>query len=157
MASDPQSTLGQIQLNDYIAGGVYLVTPVTEKTLDIGVRDVSRAPLLWFTVRDSGAIIWSQVVSMTTGVQPRMIHNPSEGTAIFLSLVWGNTLYLIVIDWMFILRVYAMYNRSKIVVYILLLVYVPITICLIVFIGIANNPKIHLVWSVPVLASRVTG
>jgi len=64
-------------------------------------------------------------------------------TAIYLFAVWGYLIFLVVIDLILILRVYAMYNGSRIALGILLLVYIPIMISEMVLIGIATNPKMY--------------
>ncbi|KAF9232295.1 hypothetical protein BU15DRAFT_81386 [Melanogaster broomeanus] len=79
-----------------------------------------------------------------TGVQPPMIYNSSEGTAMLLFEIWGAAIFAIVIHLVLMLRVYAMYNRSRIVLGILLFVYIPTKISSLVLLGIINNPKIHL-------------
>ncbi|KAF9233815.1 hypothetical protein BU15DRAFT_79738 [Melanogaster broomeanus] len=61
-----------------------------------------------------------------------------------LFITWGSFIYIIVIHLVFMLRVYAMYNRSRIVLGILLFVYIPTTISQLVLVGILNNPKTHL-------------
>ncbi|KAF9237831.1 hypothetical protein BU15DRAFT_62854 [Melanogaster broomeanus] len=111
MASDPLSTLGQIQLNDYISV---------------------------ITFSNEVEYVWLRYFGLLVATLQ------SFGTAIVVSLIWGNIIFLIVFDLMFILRVYAMYSRSKMVLGVLLLAYVPVTISLIVLSGIANNPNTHL-------------
>ena len=86
--------------------------------------------------------------------------NNSEGTIYFLVLQWTLTLYMLAVDRelppraissvlnsvivMMILRVYAMWNRSKIVLGALLLIYVSLAIIGFVFTGVLDNPNTYL-------------
>ncbi|KAF9233808.1 hypothetical protein BU15DRAFT_79731 [Melanogaster broomeanus] len=185
MASpDPQSILGEIQLNNYLSVACatvishdYILTFSNEveyvwnrpwtlvsamyimlRYLGLLVAMVQSfmGSSFWFgsnMVRSSSLVLTRDeeltknahsFVSMT-GVQPPMIYNSSEGTAMFLLFeIWGATIFGIVVHLVFMLRVYAMYNRSRIVLGILLCVYIPTTISQLVLLGIINNPKTHL-------------
>ena len=86
--------------------------------------------------------------------------NNSEGTIYFLVMQWMFQLYILVVDRkvppdaissvlnsvivMMTLRVYAMWNRSKIILGVLLLIYVPINIIGCVFIGVFDDPNTYL-------------
>ncbi|KAF9230574.1 hypothetical protein BU15DRAFT_69079 [Melanogaster broomeanus] len=68
----------------------------------------------------------------------------SFSTVIYLFTTWGNMIYLSVTDLTLILRVYAMYNRSRIVLGIILLVYIPTVAVQFALIVMFNNFKTHL-------------
>ncbi|KAF9231085.1 hypothetical protein BU15DRAFT_82843 [Melanogaster broomeanus] len=87
----------------------------------------------------------------------------SSCTAIFLFMTWGFAFFILVTDRepytyyrdnggmngsafavVMLLRVYAMYNRSRIMLSILILVYIPATAIHLVLTGIVNNPNTHL-------------
>ena len=86
--------------------------------------------------------------------------NNSEGTIFYLVLQWMSTLYMLAVDRespprvisaalnsvivMMILRVFAMWNRSKIILGILLLVYIPLGIFDFVFSGFFTNTDTYL-------------
>ena len=86
--------------------------------------------------------------------------NNSEGTIVILVLQWMFTLYTPAIDCelpphaissvlnsvivMMILRLYAMWNRSKIILGVLLLIYIPVNIIGFVFSGVFYNPNTYL-------------
>ena len=86
--------------------------------------------------------------------------NNSEGTIFFLVLQWTLTLYFLAVDResppcsissvlnavivMMILRVYAMWNRSKIILGVLLLIFIPLNILIFVLTGVLNNPNTYL-------------
>ncbi|KAF9230112.1 hypothetical protein BU15DRAFT_69476 [Melanogaster broomeanus] len=68
----------------------------------------------------------------------------SFGAAIYLFMIWGYIIFQFVTDLMLILRVYAMYNRSRIVLGILLSIYIPAMIILVITTALLDNPKTHL-------------
>ncbi|KAF9231087.1 hypothetical protein BU15DRAFT_82845 [Melanogaster broomeanus] len=67
-----------------------------------------------------------------------------QGTVLYLVASTPLILFLAVTDWLMILRVYAMYNRSRTVLAILLVVYIPVVILLIVVAATYNNPRSYL-------------
>ena len=89
-----------------------------------------------------------------------MLANNSKGTIYIIVLQWVLVLYMLVVDRespsraiscvlhsvivMMLLRVYAMWNRSKIILGVLLLIYIPLNIIIFVFAGVFNNPNTYL-------------
>ena len=89
-----------------------------------------------------------------------MLANNSKGTVSFLLSQWIGTVYFLAVDResppraiysvlnsvivMMLLRVYAMWNRSKIILGVLLLIYIPLNIISFVFAGVFNNPNTYL-------------
>jgi hypothetical protein len=71
-------------------------------------------------------------------------HGYFKGTALFLVAVWDILIFLAAADLVMILRVYAMWNRSKRILYILLFFYVAQIIVSFVGEGININPNTYL-------------
>ncbi|KAF8127588.1 hypothetical protein EV363DRAFT_1171890 [Boletus edulis] len=67
-----------------------------------------------------------------------------KGTVIYQISSWAFIVFLSAADLMMILRVYAMWNRSRTILSILLFIYVPQSIISVVLVGIYNNPNTHL-------------
>jgi len=65
-------------------------------------------------------------------------------TAIYLVVIWQYLILLAAADLVMILRVYAMWNQSKRILYILLVIYVPQVIFSFVLVGINGNPNTYL-------------
>jgi len=57
----------------------------------------------------------------------------------FLSYIWAFVVFLSAADLLMILRVYAMWNQSRIILYVLLLVYTIQTIITVVFVCADGN------------------
>ena len=90
-----------------------------------------------------------------------MMHKYSEGTTTYLVGYWDAEIFLAVADCKFlyslivfsiiiliivvmVLRVYAMWNRSKKIFYSLLLIYVPQVMVSLILTGISRNPNTYL-------------
>ena len=89
-----------------------------------------------------------------------MLANNSKGTIYIIVLQWVFTLWILAVDRespprafssvlhsvivMMLLRVYAMWNRSKIILGVLLLTYASQSIISFVFSGVFNNPNTYL-------------
>ncbi|KAN0080106.1 hypothetical protein V8E55_009672 [Tylopilus felleus] len=67
----------------------------------------------------------------------------SKGLATYEIFVWGEVIFFAAADLMMILRVYAMWNQSKWILCILLLIYVPQAIVSFVFTGIFDSSKTY--------------
>ncbi|KAF9232306.1 hypothetical protein BU15DRAFT_81397 [Melanogaster broomeanus] len=134
MASDPQSILGPIQLSDYLS-----VASATIISHDYILTFSNEVEYVWNRPWTLVSVMY--IVLRYLGLLVVMVE--SFGTAMFLFTAWGGNIFSIVIHLVFILRVYAMYNRSRIVLGILLFVYIPTTISILVLFGIINNPKTH--------------
>jgi len=65
-------------------------------------------------------------------------------TAIYLVAVWALPVFLAAADWVMILRLYAMWNQSKMILSILLFICVSLAIISFVGEGIYNNPNTYL-------------
>ncbi|KAF8547005.1 hypothetical protein OG21DRAFT_1527454 [Imleria badia] len=65
-------------------------------------------------------------------------------TAIILAIGWEYSIFHAVADLVMILRVYAMWNESKRILYILLVLYVPQVMVSFIFTGIFDNPNKYL-------------
>jgi hypothetical protein len=65
-------------------------------------------------------------------------------TAIFMIGTWDQAIFLAAADLVMILRVYAMWNRSKRIIFFLLCIYVPQIIIDLVFAGVYYNPNTRL-------------
>ncbi|KAF9230575.1 hypothetical protein BU15DRAFT_83455 [Melanogaster broomeanus] len=134
MTSDPQSILGQIQLNDYIS--VIWATVISH---DYILTFSNEVEYVWN--RPWTLVSAMYLVLRYLGLLVAMVQ--AFSTAMFLFTIWGGIIFSIVIHLVFMLRVYAMYNRSRTVLGILLFVYIPTMIFLLVLLGIINNPKTH--------------
>ncbi|KAF9233817.1 hypothetical protein BU15DRAFT_79740 [Melanogaster broomeanus] len=134
MTSNPKSIPLPIQVNDYIS--VAWVTVISHDyilTFSDEVEYVWNRP--WTLVSVMYLVL--RYLGLLVGMMQAF------GTVIFLFMIWGSAIVTVVTDLMFILRIYAMYNRSRIVLFILLLAYIPTMIILLVLTGIVNNPQIH--------------
>ncbi|KAF8419132.1 hypothetical protein L210DRAFT_873189 [Boletus edulis BED1] len=76
----------------------------------------------------------------------------------YLSYYWSFFVFLSIADVLMILRVHAMWNRSRAILCILLLVYIIQTFTAVVFAGIYTNPNTHLsVITIQILDFSVCG
>ncbi|KAF8126721.1 hypothetical protein EV363DRAFT_1173548 [Boletus edulis] len=130
MSSDPQTTLEHLVVNNYISlAGITVV-----------VYDYSE----WFTGNRSIEYIWLRPwtwVSMMFVVVCTMLWTIC--TVIYLISSWTLVVFLSATDLMMILRVYAMWNRSRTILSILLFIYVLQTVVAVVLDGVYNNPNTH--------------
>ncbi|KAF8446340.1 hypothetical protein L210DRAFT_2971433 [Boletus edulis BED1] len=142
MSSDIQSTLELLVLNNYLSLAIvtaviydYILTFSREIeyiwTLDLGFHDVCYRPL-----HRSLLDYDHYTLSFLPG--------PLEvSTVIYQIAVWTYIPFLSAIDLMMILRVYAMWNRSRTILSTLLFLLVTQTIVTVVLNGIYNNPNTH--------------
>jgi len=96
---------------------------------------------MYFVVRYLGYPI---AIIQSFGGSSLLFGSDSFCAAIYIFMIWGFAFFILVTDLIMILRVYAMYHRSRIILGVLLLVYIPTTIIHLVLTGIANNPNTHL-------------
>ncbi|KAF9232807.1 hypothetical protein BU15DRAFT_80794 [Melanogaster broomeanus] len=61
--------------------------------------------------------------------------------SIYLFAVWGYIIFLCVSDLVMVLRMYAMYNQSKMVLVIVLVLYIPAVVALLICTGIYYKPN----------------
>ncbi|KAF8126722.1 hypothetical protein EV363DRAFT_1418649 [Boletus edulis] len=72
------------------------------------------------------------------------LHTWSSGSSVIFRLsTWTFVVFLFATDLVMILRVFAMWNQSRMILYILLTIYVPQIISTVVFYGIYENPDAH--------------
>ncbi|KAF8437079.1 hypothetical protein L210DRAFT_3647405 [Boletus edulis BED1] len=67
-----------------------------------------------------------------------------KGTVIYLAAIWGFLVFLLAADVVMILRVYAMWNQSRTILWILLFIYVVQTISSVAVDGYYQIPNTHL-------------
>ncbi|KAF8414595.1 hypothetical protein L210DRAFT_3591477 [Boletus edulis BED1] len=67
-----------------------------------------------------------------------------KGKVVYFTWTWSFVVFLSAADLVIILRVYAMWNRSRTILYGLLIIYVLQFITTVIFYGIYDNPNTHL-------------
>ncbi|KIJ63566.1 hypothetical protein HYDPIDRAFT_40976 [Hydnomerulius pinastri MD-312] len=100
---------------------------------------------LGFVVTIDAAFYDSRFVSGSDAV--RLVSSvtlQSRCTAIYLFQVWGGVIFYCTTNLVMVLRVYAMYHRSRAVLGVILAVYIPVGIVQIVYNAIYFNPRTHL-------------
>ncbi|KAF9225013.1 hypothetical protein BS17DRAFT_60662 [Gyrodon lividus] len=144
---DPQSILWPIQLNSYTS--VAMATIISYDyilTLPKEIEYVWNRPwtlmsTVFFVIRYCGLPV---AMIQAFGGSSLWFGSDIVRTVLYELLAWGYVVFIFVTDLVMILRVYAMYNRSRITVGLLLLVYVPATTIQLVSTAIINNPKTNL-------------
>ncbi|KAF9232805.1 hypothetical protein BU15DRAFT_80792 [Melanogaster broomeanus] len=165
MSYETQSILAGIQLNDYTS--VIIATAVGyDFTRCVLIEFVWKRPWSWVStmfnvVRYVGCcnVMLAAFTSTTFEPGPVMtyvsthlmvlrnvsiIFKISQGTVLSLIQIWMFPVFLGVADLLILLRVYAMYNRSRIVLAILLVIYIPSTVIFVIATGIYNDPKLYM-------------
>ncbi|KAF9232808.1 hypothetical protein BU15DRAFT_67125 [Melanogaster broomeanus] len=157
MSSDLQSVLASIQLNDYISVAIatalgydYLLTFAQE------IEYVWKRPWSWVStlfivvcITRTSSWIHSELSLITDS-------KFSRGIVLYNIGSWTFLIFLAVADLLMILRVYAMYNRSRIILFILLGIYLPTVVVLLVAVSLDENPSSSLlVTSAEVMDVRV--
>ncbi|KAI9574382.1 hypothetical protein HD554DRAFT_2165880 [Boletus coccyginus] len=162
--SSLESTLKNIQISGYTAviiitvvGYDYILT-LSREIDNIWRRPWTRVSVLFLVVRYIG-LCWGITLALTgSAFMPGPLKanvgisiltsgaNQNEigyykGAAMLVVGDWGYMLFLAAADLVMILRVYAMWNRSRIILYILLFFYVPQVVVSAVWEGIYNNPN----------------
>ncbi|KAF8119661.1 hypothetical protein EV363DRAFT_1440672 [Boletus edulis] len=138
MSSDIQYTLQLLVLNNYLAlAGVTAVVYDYALTFSREVEYIWCRPWSWVStmfvlVRYTG-LYW--IVTSALYGSP-FVPGPLEiCKLVYLSYVWGYVVFLSTADLLMILRVYAMWNRSRTILYILLLIFMIQTIITVVVDG----------------------
>ncbi|KAF8124550.1 hypothetical protein EV363DRAFT_1540282 [Boletus edulis] len=141
MSADVQSFLALLQLNNYASLMVvtavvydYCLT-ISKEVAYIWTRPWTRVSTLFLLIRYVGCI------SAITFVQGSVKVRPSSPISLYVLYIWTYAIFLIAADMAMILRVYAMYNRSKFILGILLLIYIPEVVIVIVGFGIYSDPN----------------
>ncbi|KAF8553840.1 hypothetical protein OG21DRAFT_1509602 [Imleria badia] len=148
MSSDVQPHLGFLQMNDYVS-----VATITAVIYDYFLNFSREVDYVWcrswtwvstiFVVVRYIGLTWAILgtIFYTTFVPDSV----KVSTAILLVANWGFPIFLGAADLVMILRVYAMWHRSKRILYILLFIFIPPIIVFFVFTGIYNNPNKYLI------------
>ncbi|KAF8126719.1 hypothetical protein EV363DRAFT_1347193 [Boletus edulis] len=146
MSSDLKSVLESIVLNDYLSLAV--VTAVGYDYILNFSREIEyvwRKPWTWvstiFVVLRYIGLCWIMTVALTDST---FVPGPPEAcTVLYLVFIWGFVVFLSATDLVMILRVYAMWNRSRLILYTLLFIYVLQNISSVILDGVYNNPDTH--------------
>ncbi|KAI9457547.1 hypothetical protein HD554DRAFT_1769883 [Boletus coccyginus] len=157
MSSNVQSGLEFLQLNDYIS--VVIVTAILydyfltfSREIDyVWCKPWSWVSIMYILVRYVGLLgstfvpgpITMYVHQFTAIHTIRLRHGYSKGTVLYLVIYWAFPIFLLSADLVMILRVYAMWNRSKWILSILLFVCVPQVVISFVLAGIYYNPNTY--------------
>ncbi|KAF8442136.1 hypothetical protein L210DRAFT_3644296 [Boletus edulis BED1] len=148
MSSDVQSVLAQLQLNDYIS--VVILTAISydycltfsKEIAYIWQRPWTRVSTLFVVVSVlSGVLLLrSAVHTQTSGIhQIRYVGYVSGITTALRG--WAYTIFWMSADMVMVLRVYALWNRSKIILGVLLVIYTSEVVILLVSASIYSDPK----------------
>ncbi|KAF8419129.1 hypothetical protein L210DRAFT_3766728 [Boletus edulis BED1] len=163
MSSDIQTTLELLVINNYLSlasiGVVvydYILTFSRESISGYGLAQyqsdttsptlLQSRPWTWvstmFVVVRYVGLCWFTTNALNGD---SFVPGPLEkGTVMYQVSGWAFIVFLSVTDLVMILRVYAMWNRSRTILSILLLIYVPQNILTVVLNGIYNNPNTYL-------------
>ncbi|KAF9231086.1 hypothetical protein BU15DRAFT_82844 [Melanogaster broomeanus] len=152
MASTLQSMLEDQLLNNYLS--IVAATALAYDyviTLPREVHAYSNVPLpllmhrayihkidyIWKRRRTPMSTLF--VVVRYVGLPVAMVS--SFCNSIYLIAVWGYIVFLCVSDLVMVLRMYAMYNQSKMVLVIVLVLYIPAVVALLICTGIYYKPN----------------
>ncbi|KAF8122320.1 hypothetical protein EV363DRAFT_1182945 [Boletus edulis] len=147
MSSDLQSLLESVVLNNYIT--LVIITAVVYDYVLTFSREIeyvwckpwTRVSAMFVVIRYIG-LCWVLASALTGST---FFPGPLEvSTVVYLLGNWTSIPFFWAADLVMILRVYALWNRSKAILYILLFLYVVQTIVVIVYNGIYSNPNTHL-------------
>ncbi|KAF8123687.1 hypothetical protein EV363DRAFT_1587224 [Boletus edulis] len=141
--SSVQSILALLQLNDYISLATataviydYCLTISNEVTY-IWKRPWTRVSTLFLLIRYAGCFVaLGQAFDGSTFI-------PGPVTVrytVFILIGWAHTIFYMAADMVMILRVYAIYNRSKIILGVLLALYFTELVLLIVNASVYSDP-----------------
>ncbi|KAF8131832.1 hypothetical protein EV363DRAFT_1164341 [Boletus edulis] len=146
MSSDIQSTLESLVLYNYLSvASITVVVYDYSNTISREIEYIWLKPWTWvstmFVVVRYIGLCWI-VTTLIDGSS--FVPGPLEvSTVIYLISGWAFIVFLSATDLMMILRVYAMWNRSRTILFILLFIYVPQIIIVVVVDGIYNNPNTY--------------
>ncbi|KAF8126715.1 hypothetical protein EV363DRAFT_1173759 [Boletus edulis] len=146
MSSNIQTTLELLVLNNYVS--LIIVTAASYDYILTFSREIEyiwSRPWTWistmFVVVRYIGLCW--IITLTVGSS--FVPGPLKvGTVIYEISSWAFLVFLSATDLIMIFRVYAMWNRSRTILSILLLIYVPQSISSVILDGIYNNPNTHL-------------
>ncbi|KAF8119697.1 hypothetical protein EV363DRAFT_1196273 [Boletus edulis] len=147
MSSNLQSLLEQVVLNNYLT--LVVITAVVYDYVLTFSREIeyiwckpwTRVSAMFVVIRYIG-LCWV-VTSALPG--STFVPGPLEvSTVVTLLSSWTFVPFFLAADLVMILRVYALWNRSKAILYILLFIFLVQTIINIVYTGIYVNPNTHL-------------
>ncbi|KAF8126069.1 hypothetical protein EV363DRAFT_1349687 [Boletus edulis] len=144
MPSDVQSALAQFQLTDYLS--LVLATAVVYDyclTISKEVTYIWKRPWTWVSTLFL-LIRYAVGTTFIPGVKVR--HSPPVSRYLnYLLWGWTWTIFWTAADMAMILRVYAMYNRSKIILGVLLVIYILEGAILLVSASIYSDPNYNIV------------
>ncbi|KAF8452775.1 hypothetical protein L210DRAFT_3755764 [Boletus edulis BED1] len=154
MSSDVQSLLASQRSSDY--GSLVIIIAVSYDycvTFSNEVKYIWRRPWTWVStlfllIRYAGYLsVLSTALFGTSFIpSPEKVRN-----IIYLLGNWAYPLFWVGADMMMILRVYAMYNRSRIILGILLVMYITEVVFLFVSSSIYSDPTYVTVSTIPLL------
>ncbi|KAI9571042.1 hypothetical protein HD554DRAFT_241576 [Boletus coccyginus] len=151
MSSDLQSTLEVLQINDCIACAIATAVLYDHVlTLSREIYNIWQRPWTWIStlfilVRYIGLLGFRINPCSSIGhLGSAFVPGPERvSTAAYLMSIWAFQIFVFVADLVMILRVYAMWNRSIWVLWVLLSIYLPGVIASIVVLGIYDNPSTY--------------
>ncbi|KAF8122281.1 hypothetical protein EV363DRAFT_1182873 [Boletus edulis] len=161
MSSDVQSALQSFVLANYLS--LATITAVVYDYILTFSREVEYVwcqPWTWvstmFIVVRYIGLCWIVTAAL---FYSSLVPGPVEvGKVMYLLYIWGFIVCLSTADLLMILRVYAMWNRSRTILCVLLLVYIIQTLITVVLEGIYDNPNTHLsVTAIQILDFPVCG
>ncbi|KAF8126736.1 hypothetical protein EV363DRAFT_562203 [Boletus edulis] len=147
MSSDIQTTLELLVLNNYLSlAGVTIVVYDYILNFSREIEYVWLRPWTWvstmFVVVRYIGLCW---IIIFTLYGTTFLPGPLEVSRVTDAVSgWAFIVFLSATDLILILRVYAMWNRSRTILSILLFIYVPQNIISVVLGGIYNNPNTYL-------------
>ncbi|KAN0082464.1 hypothetical protein V8E55_008259 [Tylopilus felleus] len=145
-SDDLQSTLQLLQWSGYLSAAV--MTAVIYDYVLVFPREVNYVWLRSWTVVSTLFVVvryigLSLVIILALGIPPFVSGTVKVSTALYLVAVWEGPIFFAAVDLIMILRVYAMWNQSKKILYFLLFIYVPHVITSFVLTGIFDDPNTY--------------
>ncbi|KAF8428956.1 hypothetical protein L210DRAFT_3116569 [Boletus edulis BED1] len=147
MSSDVQSAIQLVVLGNYltlaaITAVVYdYVLTFSREVEYVWCRPWTWVSTMFIVVRYIG-LYWIATVALFGS---SFVPGPVEvSEVVLLTYFWTFVVFLSTVDLLMILRVYAMWNRSRTIIRVLLLVFTIQTLITVVLEGIYNSPHTHL-------------
>ncbi|KAF8449461.1 hypothetical protein L210DRAFT_2664092 [Boletus edulis BED1] len=147
MSSDLQSALELLFLNNYTSIIIVVAVPYDYiLTFSKEVEYVWCRPWTWVSTMFVIVRYMGLLLAMLTGLGgSSFVSGPLQvSTVIYLAAIWGFLVFLLAADVVMILRVYAMWNQSRTILWILLFIYVVQTISSVAVDGYYQIPNTHL-------------
>ncbi|KAF8434802.1 hypothetical protein L210DRAFT_3762950 [Boletus edulis BED1] len=146
MSSDLQSALENLVQNNYQS--IIIVVAVAYDYILIFSKEVEyvwRRPWSWVSTMFVLVRYVGLLLAMTTGLGgSSFVPGPPQVSIVFdLVSIWGSIVFLFAADVVMIMRVYVMWNRSRIILWILLFIYVVQTITSVFADGFYQYPNDH--------------